>query len=420
LTGKYGIDDRDIHNVLVDRFGSKVYAQTSVEFFEYDSLVQRWYSVGSPPDIETEDKPIDPPKVMFAPPGFNYLNDGRLVDNFGRFYSLEELIEDGSGQIWLGTWGFGGGTASGSSGTIELLRYGLLQSRVNAIFCENGYLWVSGAVFNEMRTGISIFDAVENSFEYIESGFSRDFPSADINCMAGNESSIFVGTEVGIIVIDKGSLQPINRINRKHGLSNDNIIALTVRGDSIFVGTAEGLNLVTFADDSVSVVGPIPLLDDIIFDLEIIDTTLWVASSSGAFRWYWNSDRLQQYQDPNLVIFSQCLAVERWKNYLWLGSNDGLVKLDLETGETTPFRSVTSNRDYRALAVNDTIAVMTSSRGMSMLFHKNKKPFEREFTTDDGLPSSNVFELKIDGDFVWIGTDRGLTRFWWNNPSRVD
>jgi ligand-binding sensor domain-containing protein len=120
------------------------------------------------------------------------------------------------------------------------------------------------------------------------------------------------------------------------------------------------------------------------------------------------------------VIFSQCLAVERWKNYLWLGSNDGLVKLDLETGETTPFRSVTSNRDYRALAVNDTIAVMTSSRGMSMLFHKNKKPFEREFTTDDGLPSSNVFELKIDGDFVWIGTDRGLTRFWWNNPSRVD
>ncbi|MGH8014860.1 MAG: hypothetical protein ACREBV_01565, partial [Candidatus Zixiibacteriota bacterium] len=223
-----------------------------------------------------------------------------------------------------------------------------------------------------------------------------------------------------VIVLDRESLQVLERISRRDGLTNDNIISLAVSGDSLFVGTAEGLNLVTPIGDSLAVSGPVPLINDVIYDLEIVDSTLWVAAASGAYRWYWTTDKLQQYQDPNLVIFSSCLAVERWKNFLWLASNDGLVKLNMKTGETTPYRNVTSNRDFRALAVNDTIACMTSNLGMTILFHGNEKPTEREFTVDDGLPSPNVFELKLDGDYVWIGSDRGLTRFWWNNPSRVD
>jgi len=420
LTGKPGLNDNDVYQIWVDRFGSNLYAQSSIQYFEYDSAFQQWYNIGTLPEIETEDQEIDPPKVMFAPAGFNYMNDGRLVDKFGRYYSFINLIQDGSGELWAGTWGTGPARASGSSGTIELLPYGLLQTRVNAIYNDFGYLWVSGAISNSERTGISIFDPDENSFEYIESGLTRDFPSVDINCITGNDTQIFVGTEVGVIIMDRESFQVLNRISRRDGLYNENVLSLAVRGDSMFVGTAEGLNLVIPEGDSVAVFGPVSLLDDVIYDLELVDTTLWIAATSGAYRWYWTSDKLQQYQDPNLVIFSTCLSVERRKNYLWLASNDGLVKLNLKDGETTPFRNVTSNRNFRAMAVNDTMALMTSNLGLTILFHANEKPFEREFTTDDGLPSSNVFELELDGDYVWIGTDKGLTRFWWNNPSRVD
>ncbi len=420
LTGKYGINDQDIQHIWVDRFGDHFYAQTSLELYEYDSIAQRWYAISNLPKVESESKEVDAPKVMFAPAGFNYLSDGRLVDQVGRYFSFVETIEDGSGMLWIGTWGHGAATAPGSSGSIELIPFGLLQSRVNAIYNDDGLLWVSGAVMNANRTGITVFDPIENSFEYIESGLSRELPSVDINCLTGDDSTIYVGTETGVINIDRGSLRVLNRISRKNGLTNDNVLSLAAAGDSLFVGTAQGLNLVLPLRDSVGIVGPVQLLDDVIFDLEIVDTTLWIAASSGAYRWFWTTDKLQQYQDPHLVIFSKCLALERFKNFLWLGSNDGLVKLNLETGETTPFRSVTANRDYRGLAVNDTIAVMSSNKGMTILFHADKKPFEREFTTDDGLPSSYVFELKLDGDYVWIGTDQGLTRFWWNNPSRVD
>lgn len=420
LTGKYGINDQDIQRIWVDHFGDHLYAQTSSELYEYDSIVQRWHTISDLPKVENEVKEVDPPIVMFAPSGFNYLSDGRLVDQFGRYFSFVETIEDGSGGLWMGTWGHGAAMAPSSSGSIELMPFGLLQSRVNAIYLDDGYLWVSGAVMNANRTGITVFDPVENSFEYIESGLSREFPSVDINCLTGDDSTIYVGTETGVIYIDRDSFRPLNKISRKNGLTNDNVLSLAAAGDSLFVGTAAGLNLVLPFEDSASIVGPVRLLDDVIFDLEIVDTTLWIASSSGAYRWYWTTDKLQQYQDPHLVIFSKCLAIERFKNFLWLASNDGLVKLNLETGETTPFRSVTANRDYRGLAVNDTIAVMSSNKGMTILFHADKKPFEREFTTEDGLPSSYVFELKLDGDYVWIGSDKGLTRFWWNNPSRVD
>ncbi len=420
LTGKYGINEQDIHRLWVDRFGSHLYAQTSTELYEYDPLAQRWYTISSLPQVENEDKEVDPPKVMFAPVGFNYLSDGRLVDNAGRYFSFMETIEDGSGSLWIGTWGHGAATAPSSSGSIELLPYGLLQSRVNTIYLNDGYVWVAGAVINANRTGISIFDPIENSFEFIESGLSREFPARDINCLTANDSTIYVGTETGVIYLDRGSFRILNKISRKDGLTNENVLSLAAFGDSLFVGTAKGVNLALPLADSAGVVGPVQLTNDVIFDLEIVDTTIWIAASSGAYRWFWTTDKLQQYQDPHLIIFSSCLALERWKNFLWLASNDGLVKLNLETGETTPFRSVTANRDYRGLAVNDTIAVMSSNRGMTILFYANLKPFEREFTTDDGLPSSNVFELRLDGDYIWIGTDKGLTRFWWNNPSRVD
>ena len=48
------------------------------------------------------------------------------------------------------------------------------------------------------------------------------------------------------------------------------------------------------------------------------------------------------------------------------------------------------------------------------------QPTEREFTVDDGLQSNNILALLVDGDYLWIGSDRGLTEFLWNDPDRID
>jgi ligand-binding sensor domain-containing protein len=42
------------------------------------------------------------------------------------------------------------------------------------------------------------------------------------------------------------------------------------------------------------------------------------------------------------------------------------------------------------------------------------------FTVEDGLSSNRVNSILLDGDYIWFGTDGGLTRFYWNTPYRLD
>jgi hypothetical protein len=44
----------------------------------------------------------------------------------------------------------------------------------------------------------------------------------------------------------------------------------------------------------------------------------------------------------------------------------------------------------------------------------------RTFTTEDGLIDNHVNAILLDGDYIWFGTDRGITQFYWNDPNRVD
>jgi hypothetical protein len=129
---------------------------------------------------------------------------------------------------------------------------------------------------------------------------------------------------------------------------------------------------------------------------------------------------LQKFQDPEAVIFGEVYALDLWGDDLWFASLNALLKLNLKTGETKSFKSSSVQVSYRALAVNDVIAATSTGNGFEIYFHAADRTFSRRFTMADGLPSNNVYELLMDGDYLWVGTDRGLTHFWWNNPNRVD
>ena len=47
-------------------------------------------------------------------------------------------------------------------------------------------------------------------------------------------------------------------------------------------------------------------------------------------------------------------------------------------------------------------------------------PFYKELNIQDGLPSDYINALLMDGDFLWIGSDNGLTRLQWSHPDFFD
>ena len=150
------------------------------------------------------------------------------------------------------------------------------------------------------------------------------------------------------------------------------------------------------------------------------DSTIWIATSEGAYRFQLPSGRLQQIQDPDFFLNGRVYDVESFGDNLWFAAECAVVRVNTALGDIEPFPTSDHTGDTRALAVNERIVAYSSNRGVTIIYYTDKNRNTREFTTDDGLASNYVYSLLMDGDYLWIGSDRGLTRFLWNNPARVD
>jgi hypothetical protein len=395
LTNNSNIDHNNIFRVYPDRFDNKLFAATSNGNFEYDILFKSWFPVKDIPIVDNDYVRRSAPDVMFAPPGEVYSPDGYVVDKFGRQFGFETIIDDRSGNLWIGTWGYGPAWAPTNSNVIEYLPYGLLQNRVDAVFNDNGTLFISGDALGAYRSGITVFYPDDNWFDHIESGVDG-----------------FFNRETFILE---------RQISERNGLPGNFIYALELIGDSLFVGTSNGLGFLNIGTDSLSYVRPQQFSNIEIYDLATTDSSLWLATSSGAYQLKFKSGLLQKFQDPYLIIFSQALQVEHFKNRIWFSSETGMVSLNLESGETEPFKNLKPRFNRNSIVVNDRIAAITTDMGFKIIYYNRKDNIiEREFTENDGLPSSYINTLLFDGDYLWIGTDKGLTRFLWNDPFRVD
>ena len=421
LTGVLGVDYRDIFRVYVDQFDKKLYARTELAAYEYDILFEEWYNIAEIPALDNEYIHIKPPRIMFAPTGYNYTAEGSLIDQFGRKFQISDMVDDRTGTVWMGMWGYGTAVTSTGSGVIDLMPYGLIQNRVNTIFNDRGLLLIGGDNFDSYRTGITFFDPDYNEFDYLETGVELDFPAEDINCFEADDAYYYIGTSGGLFVVERENLRVESRLTNRHGIMDDEILSLQKNGDSLFIGTAGGLNLLIGTSDSLSLIRPKLFVNTEIYDFELTDSTLWIASSNGAYQMYLKNGKLQQFQDPHLIIFNRAYTIERFGHELFLASDGGMIRLNLKNGDITPFKSISGGYRYRALAVNNRVAVLGSDNGFTLYF-LNKKGIinEREFTISDGLPSDRIYSLLLDGDFLWIGTDKGLSRFLWNDPDRID
>jgi len=422
LTGDPSIPDDDIQRVYVSQFDDKLYIGTTQGNYEYDFGIESWFPITDIPPLDGITKHIDPPTVMLPPAGFNFTSEGQFIDPDGRFFNVTDVLDDGTGKLWFGTWGLGAAEGDRSSRYLDMLPFGLLQDNVASIWedPEDQSLWMGGPIRNSVRTGLTGFDPDKMTFTYLETGVRQDLPVMDINCIEGDKKSFYLGTPFGLYIVDRFSQYVTQRISTRNGLLADNVLSLEITGDTLYVGTEEGLSILMGQSDSSGVIHPTQFSGQRIWDIEQVDGTIWIGATSGAYRFTPSTRKLQRYTDPDQVLFGDVYDIQRSGDWLWFVSDAGLVELNLKTAESESFPEAVQRMMPRALAVNDRIAAVASDKGLTILFHDRAKPYTRDFTTDDGLASNNIYALLMDGDFLWVGTDRGLTRFLWNNPDRVD
>ncbi len=420
LTGTEGMPSEPIEKIWADRFDQKLVIRTDMGMYEYDDFFFRWYPIGELPTIDNDIIHLSAPDVIMPDFDAHYLGDGEFLDMDGRRFATTDIVDDGTGTLWIGTWGMGPATADASAYLMNMMPYGLMQDRVDVIYPEDSTLWVGGRVFTDLRTGLSAIDTRDNSFEKVESGLFTGLPAVDVYALEGDSARLYAGTDIGLYILNRTDWSADGPLTFRQGLIDDYILTLKRIDRSLYVGTASGLSRYELDTDSVFHVRSDTFRGHIIYDLEQVDNTLWIGSSAGAFRYTLDTDRLQQFNDRDMVITGPVLDVEHNSGDVWFATDAGAVRLELATGFSESFDEPDIEPNHRALAVNDWIVALSSRRGLTFIFWTEEKTRMRRFDTSDGLASDLILSLHFDGDYLWVGSDRGLTRFLWNNSAWMD
>ena len=418
LNGVPGLRGSQIYEIRVSQDDENIWVRTEFGVFKYTDVFERWDQVESfPAEINPQGKHINPDFDYFPPPDYNYLNTGVLVDFNGHHYPLTDILSDGWGNLWIGTFGLGAVWANSSVRRMEFREFGLIQPDVMSIYSDNGVLWMGGQDVGTYRTGLTIFDWRENKFDFVETGNLPNPIYDDINCVFGNREYIFFGTNYGVVMVNKTDFDIDRRFYQISGLPGREVKSLFSWGDSLFIGTNFGLALVDLSPDTTDNGATILLTPSEINTMLEYDDYLWVGTSNGTFRLDLYTGEMGRMNLSNYAARGEIYDIEKNGDMIWIATQDELVSINAKTAETEAFPETIRYGGARALAVSNELVAAATREGLLIIWLGKQKNRYELYTSNDGLISNDVRDVLIDGEYIWIGTDRGLTRFWLDSPS---
>ncbi len=410
-----GLIDYSIGRIQVSFDDELLWVQTEFGIYEYDFLTDDWDKVESMPPVETQAEHLAPDPHYFAPWGFNYLPGGKIVSDQGRTYQLTDIVNDNWGNLWIGTWGLGPARADATARQIEFINYGLIETDVTSIYKEDGNFWIGGISNSDYRTGITFFDWDDNYFEHIQTETDLIGYGIDVNDISGNEESIFLATMDGIVVIDREEARTTDRMRRKSGLPDDRVLSLHASDDTLFIGTEFGLGILHLDPDTLEQETRMLLSPLAIYSLEQIEDHLWIGTDKGAFRYNLKNNKLGKLEAAEVTASGIIYDIATNGRKVYLATSDELVSIDLRTADIEQYPQVNNYGGIRAVAVSDTIIAAAVYNGLLLIFDGRSK-YHRFYDLGDGLISDVIRDITFDGEYIWLGTERGLTRFWYKSP----
>ena len=416
MTGIAGFSGENIREIRASRDDNFIWARTDNGSYEYNGAFGYWNSVDTFPDKQVSGRHVQPGPSYIPPFGYNYISSGSLIDEYGKKFPITDIVDDGWSNLWIGTWGLGALHSDISILRLEILQFGLLQENVSTIYLDNGILYLGGESRNSYRTGITIFDWHNNDFDYVETEGTFVSRAENVNDLAADDEKIYAATDNGILVIDKKSLKITDRLRRSSGLSVNQVTTILVSGDTLFAGTAFGLNLLRLKPDTSGKDTKTMLSSLSISCLDKVDDAIWIGASGGAYRLDLKSAKLNLLSAPEISDKDQIYDITHSSDAVWLALENNLISINLQTADIASYPEANNYGGARKIAIKDSTLAVATTNGL-LIFTLGAKTRRQLFTKDDGLLSLDIGDMAFDGDYLWLGSDRGLTRFWYKNPA---
>ncbi len=359
---------------------------------------------------------------------------------------IKSLIEDKSGNIWIGTKGGGVNVLDKKSGKFRSYKFdsndpnSLSDDRVQPIFEDNsGLIWVGtkGGGLNKVNLNKKKF----RSYKYdSEDPFSLS--NNEVYAIyQDNSGELWIGTEGGLNRqnIESGRFSHyLHDPDNQKSLGNDRVWAITEdHNKNLWLGFKSGgldcfnKKARSFIHFSYDPSNPDGISDDIVVALQVDNKgDLWLGTYNGLdklviddnlsptskfIHFYHNPD------DPKSLSNNRIISIlEDKDNTLWIGTYIGLNKYDSEKNQFIHYKN--DPNDPNCLSDNRVWSIYEDEKGILWLgtnsglnkFNKNSEQFEH-YTVDDGLPNNVVYGIVNDDQGnLWLSTNKGLSKF---NPT---
>jgi ligand-binding sensor domain-containing protein len=361
--------------------------------------------------------------LLFMPYRYQMNPEGYFEDSYFREYRITSWLEDDYNSIFVGTWGMGPVLVDRRNLQAELIPCGLLQKQTDVIYLEGDSLWLGGNAgeripeYQDARLGVTLYDRYRQEFTYFEPRMIDGFNSEIIYDITGDTKNLYFAGRQGLTIKSR-SEDFFRTLTRVDGLPETETTALATGNDSLWIGTAQGLALYTPSVDTMVTVAAGILGNRFITDLEMAGPRLIIGTDRGAYYIDVASQKIGRLKDPNGNLGGLIRHISVDSNEVLISSEWGLTRINIDTEQASlvPFTDV-SGGVYAAAGNYKYIAAVVDN---GLLLTERETGKKRLFNEFDGLLSVYINVLVPDGDYLWIGSDQGLTRFKWVNPDRVD
>jgi ligand-binding sensor domain-containing protein len=365
--------------------------------------------------------PIDGlPPNLFMDNGYLFNPEGVIIDKELRRYDVTAAVRDEFKNLWITSWGLGMGWADFNTFRLRMLPHGLYAPDVQAMAWDEGGMWIGGLHAGSASGGITHWDTDADEWNYFEARYTSQLTNDEVTAVVADTDAVWFGTTDGLVRYDKRG-DAWRSWSVLQNLWSNSIRCVALGSGALWVGTDYGVNRISLPELSVDRMQDERLNHRRIYDIKTEGDFVWAGTDRGVYRYSRSQDKWDYLNGYAGMPVLEVTAVSVWRNEVWFGTDMGVEMLDKTTGEWSGFPENLYPTDgwINVVAADSDVVWVGMEGGGAAKYLKSENRW-RVFTTADGLLDNSVRDILIDGDTVWFGTAKGLTRFYWNAPYRRD
>jgi len=388
---------------------SGCYGRSDIDFM--DTPFQR---VESPPRFAPDIGGCPPRDENFLmPPGFLYETGGIIHDLNLQEFHVTDCASRNSQKLYMSTDGLGLLEIDRRTSVAEQITFGPCCNESNSMIVLEDTLIFAGCSYLK-NCALTIYDRENSTFEWITGADNYAFPfEGQINCLAYHGGEIFTGTPYGLSVYAlKGEswLRPTSTNSPYIG----NIRRMVIQRDTLYIAASEGIFSYDIATRTVRKISPNEIIR--FNDIASIGGSIYAAGDFGV--WKIENGEFYRYNTPEGTLVNMVNSVTKGpRNETIFGGRNGILIVD-----SAGRRQFLSNTLYLEGKVpNDIVAVsyyLWIATNQGLFLYNRKYRTSQRMAEERGFPLYAINRLFLDGEYLWILTDYGAYRFFWNEPDR--